>query len=139
MKTQTQEQTQVLSYEEIMERIGGNIDDSYISLLRTLTDNEDLTEEHRETLIKLLLIMNQIQLALNTDEKGTETGEERNPDRPTYKETLREVDSFLDNARGSLMSALINGDLTTQERENLSSVSMDLLDIAHKMVDFLHE
>ena len=139
MKTQTQEQTQVLSYEEIMERIGGNIDDSYISLLRTLTDNEDLTEEHRETLIKLLLIMNQIQLALNTDEKGTETGEERNPDRPTYKETLREVDSFLDNARGSLMSALINGDLTTQERENLSSVSMDLLDIAHKMVEFLHE
>ena len=135
----TQEQTKVLSYEEIMERIGGNIDDSYISLLRTLTDNEDLTEEHRETLIKLLLIMNQIQLALNTDEKGTETGEERNPDRPTYKETLREVDSFLDNARGSLMSALINGDLTTQERENLSSVSMDLLDIAHKMVDFLHE
>ena len=135
----TQEQTQVLSYEEIMERIGGNIDNSYISLLRTLTDNEDLTEEHRETLIKLLLIMNQIQLALNTDEKGTETGEERNPDRPTYKETLREVDSFLDNARGSLMSALINGDLTTQERENLSSVSMDLLDIAHKMVDFLHE
>lgn len=135
----TQEQTQVLSYEEIMERIGGNIDDSYISLLRTLTDNEDLTEEHRETLIKLLLIMNQIQLALNTDEKGTETGEERNPDRPTYKETLREVDSFLDNARGSLMSALINGDLTTQERENLSSLSMDLLDIAHKMVEFLHE
>ena len=135
----TQEQTQVLSSEEIMERIGGNIDDSYISLLRTLTDNEDLTEEHRETLIKLLLIMNQIQLALNTDEKGKETREERNPDRPTYKETLREVDSFLDNARGSLMSALINGDLTTQERENLSSVSMDLLDIAHKMVDFLHE
>ena len=72
MKTQTQEQTQVLSYEEIMERIGGNIDDSYISLLRTLTDNEDLTEEHRETLIKLLLIMNQIQLALNPEGSDSE-------------------------------------------------------------------
>ena len=68
----TQEQTQVLSYEEIMERIGGNIDDSYISLLRTLTDNEDLTEEHRETLIKLLLIMNQIQLALNPEGSDSE-------------------------------------------------------------------
>lgn len=136
---ETQEQTKVLSFEEVMERVERNVDDSYTSLLRNLTENQDLTEEQRETLIKLLLIMNQIQLALKTDESGKETGDETNPDRPTYKETLREVDSFLNNARGSLMSALIHGDLTTQERKNLSSVSMDLLDIAHKMVDFLHE
>lgn len=136
---ETQEQTKVLSFEEVMERVERNVDDSYLTLLRNLTENQDLTEEQRETLIKLLLIMNQIQLALKTDESGKETGDETNPDRPTYKETLREVDSFLNNARGSLMSALIHGDLTTQERENLSSVSMDLLDIAHKMVDFLHE
>ena len=135
----TQEQKPILSYEETMRRIEENVDDSYLTLLRNLTENQDLSEEHRETLIKLLLIMNQIQLALKTDESGKETGDETNPDRPTYKETLREVDSFLNNARGSLMSALIHGDLTTQERENLSSVSMDLLDIAHKMVDFLHE
>lgn len=135
----TQEQKPILSYEETMRRIEENVDDSYLTLLRNLTENQDLTEEQRETLIKLLLIMNQIQLALKTDESGKETGDETNPDRPTYKETLREVDSFLNNARGSLMSALIHGDLTTQERENLSSVSMDLLDIAHKMVDFLHE
>lgn len=135
----TQEQKPILSYDETMRRIEENVDDSYFTLLRNLTENQDLTEEQRETLIKLLLIMNQIQLALKTDESGKETGDETNPDRPTYKETLREVDSFLNNARGSLMSALIHGDLTTQERENLSSVSMDLLDIAHKMVDFLHE
>jgi hypothetical protein len=135
----TQEQKPILSYDETMRRIEENVDDSYLTLLRNLTENQDLTEEQRETLIKLLLIMNQIQLALKTDESGKETGDETNPDRPTYKETLREVDSFLNNARGSLMSALIHGDLTTQERENLSSVSMDLLDIAHKMVDFLHE
>ena len=135
----TQEQKPILSYDETMRRIEENVDDSYLTLLRNLTENQDLSEEHRETLIKLLLIMNQIQLALKTDESGKETGDETNPDRPTYKETLREVDSFLNNARGSLMSALIHGDLTTQERENLSSVSMDLLDIAHKMVDFLHE
>ena len=135
----TQEQKPILSYDETMRRIEENVDDSYLTLLRNLTENQDLTEEQRETLIKLLLIMNQIQLALKTDESGKETGDETNPDRPTYKETLREVDSFLNNARGSLMSALIHGNLTTQERENLSSVSMDLLDIAHKMVDFLHE
>ena len=135
----TQEQKPILSYDETMRRIEENVDDSYLTLLRNLTENQDLTEEQRETLIKLLLIMNQIQLALKTDESGKETGDETNPDRPTYKETLREVDSFLNNARGSLMSALIHGDLTTQERENLSSVSMDLLDITHKMVDFLHE
>ena len=63
----TQEQTQVLSYEEIMERVEGNVNDSYSSLLRTLTDNTELTPEQKETLIKLLLIMNQIQLALNPE------------------------------------------------------------------------
>ena len=136
---ETQEQTKVLTFEETMERVEGNVNDSYSTLLRTLTENQDLKPDEKESLIKLLLIMNQIQLALKTDESGKETGDETNPDRPTYKETLREVDSFLNNARGSLMSALIHGDLTTQERENLSSVSMDLLDIAHKMVDFLHE
>ena len=63
----TQEQTQVLSYEEVMERVERNVDDSYSSLLRTLTENSGLTPEEKETLIKLLLIMNQIQLALNPE------------------------------------------------------------------------
>jgi hypothetical protein len=63
----TQEQKPILSYDETMRRIEENVDDSYLTLLRNLTENQDLTEEQRETLIKLLLIMNQIQLALNPE------------------------------------------------------------------------
>ena len=63
----TQEQTQVLSFEEVMERVEGNVNDSYSILLRTLTENSGLKPDEKETLIKLLLIMNQIQLALNPE------------------------------------------------------------------------
>lgn len=63
----TQEQTKVLSFEEVMERVERNVDDSYTSLLRTLTDNSNLKPDEKESLIKLLLIMNQIQLALNPE------------------------------------------------------------------------
>ena len=63
----TQEQTQVLSFEEVMERVEGNVNDSYSSLLRTLTENAGLKPDEKESLIKLLLIMNQIQLALNPE------------------------------------------------------------------------
>ena len=135
MKTQIQEQTQVLSYEETMERLEGNIRDSHSVLLRTINENKDLTQEQRDILIKLLLIQTQIQLALQTEESG----DEENPNRPTYKGTLREVDFVLNNARESLMTALINGDLTSQERVVLSSFALDLLDIAHKMVGVLQE
>ena len=64
---ETQEQTKVLSFEEVMERVEKNVDDSYTSLLRTLTDNSNLKPDEKESLIKLLLIMNQIQLALNPE------------------------------------------------------------------------
>jgi phosphate uptake regulator len=64
---ETQEQTKVLSFEEVMERVERNVDDSYTSLLRTLTDNSNLKPDEKESLIKLLLIMNQIQLALNPE------------------------------------------------------------------------
>ena len=64
---ETQEQTKVLSFEEVMERVERNVDDSYTSLLRTLTDNSNLKPDEKEALIKLLLIMNQIQLALNPE------------------------------------------------------------------------
>lgn len=63
----TQEQTQVLSFEEVMERVEGNVNDSYSILLRTLTENSGLKPDEKESLIKLLLIMNQIQLALNPE------------------------------------------------------------------------
>jgi hypothetical protein len=63
----TQEQTKVLSYEEVLERVEGNVNDSYSSLLRTLTENAGLKPDEKESLIKLLLIMNQIQLALNPE------------------------------------------------------------------------
>lgn len=63
----TQEQTKVLSYEEVLERVEGNVNDSYSSLLRTLTENAGLKPDEKENLIKLLLIMNQIQLALNPE------------------------------------------------------------------------
>lgn len=64
---ETQEQTKVLSFEETMERVEGNVNDSYSTLLRTLTENQDLKPDEKESLIKLLLIMNQIQLALNPE------------------------------------------------------------------------
>jgi len=64
---ETQEQTKVLSFEEVMERVERNVEDSYTSLLRTLTDNSNLKPDEKESLIKLLLIMNQIQLALNPE------------------------------------------------------------------------
>ena len=64
---ETQEQTKVLSFEEVMERVERNVDDSYTSLLRTRTDNSNLKPDEKESLIKLLLIMNQIQLALNPE------------------------------------------------------------------------
>ena len=63
----TQEQTKVLSFEEVMERVEGNVNDSYSILLRTLTENSGLKPDEKESLIKLLLIMNQIQLALNPE------------------------------------------------------------------------
>ena len=63
----TQEQTQVLSFEEVMERVEGNVNNSYSILLRTLTENSGLKPDEKESLIKLLLIMNQIQLALNPE------------------------------------------------------------------------
>ena len=68
----TQEQTQVLSFEEVMERVERNVDDSYSSLLRTLTENSGLKPDEKESLIKLLLIMNQIQLALNPEGSDSE-------------------------------------------------------------------
>ena len=68
----TQEQTQVLSFEEVMERVEGNVNDSYSSLLRTLTENAGLKPDEKESLIKLLLIMNQIQLALNPEGSDSE-------------------------------------------------------------------
>lgn len=68
----TQEQTKVLSFEEVMERVERNVDDSYTSLLRTLTDNSNLKPDEKESLIKLLLIMNQIQLALNPEGSDSE-------------------------------------------------------------------
>lgn len=63
----TQKQTQVLSFEEVMERVEENVNDSYSILLRTLTENSGLKPDEKESLIKLLLIMNQIQLALNPE------------------------------------------------------------------------
>lgn len=63
----TQEQTKVLSFEEVMERVEGNVNNSYSILLRTLTENSGLKPDEKESLIKLLLIMNQIQLALNPE------------------------------------------------------------------------
>lgn len=68
----TQEQTKVLSYEEVLERVEGNVNDSYSSLLRTLTENAGLKPDEKESLIKLLLIMNQIQLALNPEGSDSE-------------------------------------------------------------------
>ena len=68
----TQEQKQVLSYEEVLERVEGNVNDSYSSLLRTLTENAGLKPDEKESLIKLLLIMNQIQLALNPEGSDSE-------------------------------------------------------------------
>lgn len=68
----TQEQTQVLSFEEVMERVEGNVNDSYSILLRTLTENSGLKPDEKESLIKLLLIMNQIQLALNPEGSDSE-------------------------------------------------------------------
>ena len=68
----TQEQTKVLSYEEVLERVEGNVNDSYSILLRTLTENSGLKPDEKESLIKLLLIMNQIQLALNPEGSDSE-------------------------------------------------------------------
>ena len=68
----TQEQTKVLSFEEVMERVEGNVNNSYSILLRTLTENSGLKPDEKESLIKLLLIMNQIQLALNPEGSDSE-------------------------------------------------------------------
>ena len=58
--------------------------------------------------------------------------------KPTYADTVDQADQHLTDARAALMGALLYAELTEQERETLTALSMDLLDVAHKVIDAKH-
>ena len=58
--------------------------------------------------------------------------------KPTYADTVEQAERHLTDARAALMGALLYAELTEQERETLTALSMDLLDVAHKVIDAKH-
>lgn len=58
--------------------------------------------------------------------------------KPTYADTVEQAEQHLTDARAALMGALLYAELTEQERETLTALSMDLLDVAHKVIDAKH-
>ena len=58
--------------------------------------------------------------------------------KPTYADTIEQAEQHLTNARAVLTAALLYGEPTEQERETLTALSMDLLDVAHKVIDAKH-
>ena len=58
--------------------------------------------------------------------------------KPTYADTVEQVDKHLTDARAAIMGALLYGELTEQERKALTGLSMELLDVAHTVIDVKH-
>lgn len=58
--------------------------------------------------------------------------------KPTYADTIEQAERYLTNTRAEIMGVLLYGDLSEQERETLTALSMDLLDVAHKIIDAKH-
>lgn len=58
--------------------------------------------------------------------------------KTTYADTVEQAEQHLTDARAALMGALLYAELTEQERETLTALSMDLLDVAHKVIDAKH-
>ena len=58
--------------------------------------------------------------------------------KPTYADTVEQAEQHLTDARAALMGALLYAELTEQERETLTALSRDLLDVAHKVIDAKH-
>lgn len=58
--------------------------------------------------------------------------------KPTYADTVEQVEQHLTNARAALMGALLYAELTEQERKALTGLSMELLDVAHNVIDAKH-
>lgn len=58
--------------------------------------------------------------------------------KQTYADTVEQAEQHLTDARAALMGALLYAELTEQERETLTALSMDLLDVAHKVIDAKH-
>ena len=58
--------------------------------------------------------------------------------KPTYTDTIEQAERYLTNTRAEIMGVLLYGDLSEQERETLTALSMDLLDVAHKIIDAKH-
>lgn len=59
------------SYEEIIERVDKNIEDSRHYLLGTIMDDRNLSKEQKQTLLDLFLILTQVHNAVNPD-KGSD-------------------------------------------------------------------
>lgn len=53
----------------------------------------------------------------------------------TYKDTTLAVSEQLDNAHRLLVAALATEELTKQQREALTAIAFDLLDVSHKLAD----
>lgn len=66
------------------------------------------------------------------------TVEAMGKNKPTYADTVEQAEQHLTDARAALMGALLYAELTEQERETLTALSMDLLDFAHKVIDAKH-
>lgn len=78
---------------------------------------------------------------MDADASGTATVitvEAMGKNKPTYADTIEQAEQHLTNARAVLMAALLYGEPTEQERETLTALSMDLLDVAHKVIDAKH-
>lgn len=58
--------------------------------------------------------------------------------KPTYADTIEQAERYLTHTRAEIMGVLLYGDLSEQERETLTALSMDLLDVAHKIIDAKH-
>ena len=78
---------------------------------------------------------------MDADTSGTATVitvEAMGKNNPTYADTVEQAEQYLTDARAALMGALLYAELTEQERETLTALSMDLLDVAHKVIDAKH-
>lgn len=55
--------------------------------------------------------------------------------KPTYAETVAQVEQYVTDAHRVIKAALFHAELTTQERDALTNIVMELLDAGHKIID----
>lgn len=59
-------------------------------------------------------------------------------DKPTYAETVEQVEQHLTDARAAIKALFFDGNITPQERDALTGVFYKITDIAHDVIDIKH-